>query len=263
MSLPRVSCLMVTADRPQWVRQAVRCFQRQNWPNRELVVVDDGETDLSPMLAELPPDQVRYERIGRRPRLSLGALRNISLELATGEFCLQWDDDDWYHPDRIRVQMHYALQGYDAVLLRYTLVHLDLPTWRSRPFRAQIRRGTPGTILHRREAAIRYPDWARQEDTAYRDRWWSRRVRLLGREYAYLFIRCYHGRNTWELTHFLNRLRNHPLGCLGYGYARIRGSLWYHPAFRLSEAERASFALFSSDREVLRHEAELQREQSP
>ena len=39
---PLVSCLMVTKDRPGLARRAVRCFQAQRWPARELVIVDDG-----------------------------------------------------------------------------------------------------------------------------------------------------------------------------------------------------------------------------
>ncbi|MCS7082294.1 MAG: glycosyltransferase family 2 protein [Bacteroidetes bacterium] len=244
---------MVTADRPLWVRRAVRCFQWQTWPHRELVVLDDGQEDLSPILAELPPEQVRYERL-RGPRKPLGALRNLALELATGDYCIQWDDDDWYHPDRIRVQMRYALMGYEAVLLGHTLMHLDVPLWRKHPFRAWLPHGTPGTILHRRDLRMRYPEWARQEDTAYRDQWRSRRVRVLGRRYAYLFIRCYHGRNTWDLAHFLVRLRNHPLGYLAYWYARLRGSWAHHPAFRLSPQEQLAFAQFERDTQIVRQE---------
>ena len=39
---PLVSCVMPTADRRQWVPQAIRNFQQQNYPNRELLIVDDG-----------------------------------------------------------------------------------------------------------------------------------------------------------------------------------------------------------------------------
>jgi glycosyltransferase involved in cell wall biosynthesis len=42
---PRISCVMVTANRAAIARRAVRCFLDQSWSNRELVIVDDGSED--------------------------------------------------------------------------------------------------------------------------------------------------------------------------------------------------------------------------
>ena len=47
--LPLVSCVMPTANRRPYVAQAIRYFQRQDYPNKELVILDDGE-DTCPIL---------------------------------------------------------------------------------------------------------------------------------------------------------------------------------------------------------------------
>jgi hypothetical protein len=39
---PLVSCIMPTCDRLQFVPEAVRGFLKQDYPNLELVIVDDG-----------------------------------------------------------------------------------------------------------------------------------------------------------------------------------------------------------------------------
>ncbi len=54
----RVSCVMVTANRAALARRAVDCFLRQRWANRELVVVDDGEQDYTPLFADIPADRL-------------------------------------------------------------------------------------------------------------------------------------------------------------------------------------------------------------
>src|SRR5262245_50450534 len=100
-NLPKVSCVMVTANRKALCRRAVRCFERQSYPNRELVVVDDGEQDLSEVLYSLSDRHVIYRRISPSADNVLGRLRNLALETATGTVIAQWDDDDWYHPERL------------------------------------------------------------------------------------------------------------------------------------------------------------------
>ena len=47
----RVSCLMPTRDRPELVRFALEMFHRQDHPDRELVVVDDGVESVESLVA--------------------------------------------------------------------------------------------------------------------------------------------------------------------------------------------------------------------
>jgi len=96
---------MPTADRAEWVQQAVRCFQRQDYPQRELVIVDDGARSVAGLL---PTDsRIRYHRT--EPGRSLGAKRNLACELARGEILCHWDDDDWHAPWRLRYQVRSLL----------------------------------------------------------------------------------------------------------------------------------------------------------
>jgi glycosyltransferase involved in cell wall biosynthesis len=252
---PLVSCLTVTANRVKLARRAIECFLAQSWPNRELIIVDDGAEDYRGMLEEAmaaapqgavrPP--IRYERIVHNPVRRLGELRNMTLDLSRGDYCMQWDDDEWYHPDRIARQVE-TLEGAGSAagicLLRDTLMHLDTPEFAQRPYRSSLRRGTPGTILHRR-TNVRYPNVARGEDSLFRDRLTkdSRVVVMDGQ--AHLFIRCFHGQNTWDRRHFVERLHYTWRDKLAYLMAtRVRGNLFSHPAFDLTAAERASVAAF-------------------
>src|SRR5699024_3431283 len=79
-NLPKVSCLTVTANRRNLIRRAVRCFQNQSYPNKELVVIDDGEEDLEEVLQILPSGDLNYIKLTSQPGNTLGKLRNRSLE---------------------------------------------------------------------------------------------------------------------------------------------------------------------------------------
>jgi glycosyltransferase involved in cell wall biosynthesis len=108
---PLVSCIMPTCDRLQFVPEAVRCFQRQDYPSLELIVVDDGAQPVRPLL---PPDP-RIRLISLPEKQCIGAKRNIACASAHGELIVHWDDDDWYPRDRVSLQAE-ALERTGAVI---------------------------------------------------------------------------------------------------------------------------------------------------
>ena len=242
---PLVSCLMVTRNRRDLARRAVECFASQTWTHRELVIIDDGDEDYTGMLAPFleAGHRIVYERRLADPRVLLGALRNHAIERSTGAWCIQWDDDEWYHPDRIAVQMGAVAGDATAVALRWTLMSVEPDGRAPLAFRSDTGIATPGTVLHRRDAA-RYPNLARGEDSVF-----LRRLRdagelvVLGKEHAYLFVRCFHGSNTWSESHFVARLHRRPADWPAYATARWwHRDLTRHPACELSPREVATIA---------------------
>jgi glycosyltransferase involved in cell wall biosynthesis len=97
---------MPTADRRPLVSQAIRHFLRQDYPHRELIILDDG----SDCVADLIPQdaRIRYLRLDRK--LSMGLKHNLACEKACGEIIVHWDDDDWISPRRISYQVHELRQ---------------------------------------------------------------------------------------------------------------------------------------------------------
>jgi glycosyltransferase involved in cell wall biosynthesis len=99
---------MASGDRPQFLARAIRCFQRQRYASRELIVVDDGE---QPAQALIPQDpRIRYLRLTQRT--ALGEKLNLAIEQAAGALVQKLDDDDWYAPDFLG-RMVAALRGRD------------------------------------------------------------------------------------------------------------------------------------------------------
>lgn len=238
---------MVTADRRRLCRRAIGCYNRQTYPNRELVVVDDGRQDLSPVLEKVPDDELTYIQLASDKDYVLGRLRNVALEAATGQLRAQWDDDDWYHPRRIETQAQYLEVGYDACCLHGTLMHVDAPEYADHPYIGYLENGVPGTIMHRSAPGIQYPEVRREEDSAYLNKWMERRYALITSE-THLFIRCFHGDNTWCKKHFLTRIRNTIPDAISYAWHRyICGDLFQHPRFQISEKDRKAFEQYQED----------------
>lgn len=134
-----LSAIMVL-DQPQRVRLArvaVESFMRQTYADRQLIIVNgSGEkvtTREHPMLVEV-------EVMGGP---SIGALRNVGIEKAAGDWLMIWDDDNWSHPHRITFQMAHRVPAMCCVLRFETRVDV------LRSFASPIENtnGVPGTIM--------------------------------------------------------------------------------------------------------------------
>ena len=125
MKTPIISAIAPTANRGIFVPQTVSLFVVQDYPNAELLIIDDG-TD--PVHDLLPPDpRIRYIRL--HSRHTIGAKRNIACREARGDIILHWDDDDWYAPWRISYQVNELLRR-DAQICGLDRLHYYEPKTR-------------------------------------------------------------------------------------------------------------------------------------
>jgi ADP-heptose:LPS heptosyltransferase/2-polyprenyl-3-methyl-5-hydroxy-6-metoxy-1,4-benzoquinol methylase len=155
-ALPLVSCIMPTADRRAHVPSAIAHFLAQDYPRKELVILDDGDDAVQDLIP--PNPAVRYFR--SQPRAVLGEKRNRLCALSRGEIIVHWDDDDWHAPGRLSYQVG-SLLGSDAMLCGITRpLFLDPVARRAWEYvyPASGRSWLSGsTLCYRREAALRRP----------------------------------------------------------------------------------------------------------
>ncbi len=96
-----VSCIMPTTNRRGFVPRAIRLFLQQDYPHRELVILDDGDDPVEDLIPADP--RIRYVYDGQAQ--TLGAKRNHACDQARGEIIVHWDDDDWMAQDWLSVQV--------------------------------------------------------------------------------------------------------------------------------------------------------------
>jgi glycosyltransferase involved in cell wall biosynthesis len=194
---------MPTRDRPDLAAQAARYFLTQDYPNRELVIVDDGPPGLAPHL----PDDRRIRHVQTGQLRTIGAMRNQACQLAHGQVLAQWDDDDWYGPQRLSRQARPILEGRADLTALRDPVMFDLPAWRfwkcstqlhRRLFVRDVHGGT--LVFHRRvwDRVSQYPDVSLAEDAAFLEQAVLRGCRLepIAAERIFLYVR--HDTNTWR-----------------------------------------------------------------
>jgi glycosyltransferase involved in cell wall biosynthesis len=118
---PLISCLCLTVPgRAKLLLDAVQCFTRQTYPNRELLIVCDPGHAIETAAIVKPHDGLRA-RIAVIPtelKLLIGSKRNVGCAYATGEYIAVWDDDDYSGPLRLQHQLA-ALQASDKAVTTY------------------------------------------------------------------------------------------------------------------------------------------------
>jgi glycosyltransferase involved in cell wall biosynthesis len=207
---PLVSCIMPTYNRRAFVALALRGFLSQEYPNKELLIVDDGTDPVRDLVEGMP--SVHYLRLTRRG--SIGGKRNLACREARGEIIAHWDDDDWYGPERLRYQAAPILSG-DADLSglenSYMLDICSGQFWAmSRELHRRMFEGDihGGTLMYRRaflEQGLRYPEVNLAEDALLIRRALAGGKRLARLDNPALFIYMRHRKNAWrfEPGHFL------------------------------------------------------------
>lgn len=193
----KVSGLMLTGKSPareRLAKAAVRCFLRQSYPCHELIIVNHGsyrvlDDDLLALSAE---SGVRVTESSIQKK-SMGLMRQIALEKASGDICIQWDDDDISLPNRVETQVRPIASGkVEATFLR-TIINWCAQTNSARVGTNRIpSAGIDGTIAFRKRPGVAYRDMPeRKEDCDFRRNFKS----FEAMDGAYLYVRVIHGDN--------------------------------------------------------------------
>ncbi|WP_082036085.1 glycosyltransferase family 2 protein [Pedobacter lusitanus] len=194
MSSPRISCIMPTADRENFIPLAVGYFLNQDYRDVELIIVDDGKKSVKDML----PDHRRIRYFYVEPLGSIGNKRNFACDKAKGEIIMHWDDDDWYAYDWISRQLE-VLENCNADICGLNDITFFSPLtgkyWRhtdqnkDRPYIAG------ATMAYRKKFWEKHPFKDVQIGEDY-DYVWNSGATVFAHDYTQGFIATLHARNT-------------------------------------------------------------------
>jgi glycosyltransferase involved in cell wall biosynthesis len=98
----KVTIGIPTYNREMWIANAIESALGQTWPDKEVIVVDDGSTDRTAEICARYSDRITFVR---QDHLGGNAARNHILRLAKGDWLQYLDDDDYLLPDKLEVQL--------------------------------------------------------------------------------------------------------------------------------------------------------------
>jgi len=100
---PRVSIIIPCRNGGAWLAEAIESGLGQSWPNLQIIVVDNGSTDSSLIVAK--SYEARGVTVLTCERVGASAARNVGLAHADGDLIQFLDADDLLDTDKIRLQV--------------------------------------------------------------------------------------------------------------------------------------------------------------
>ena len=101
VELPVVSVVVSTHNGARHVAQTIRCVLAQDFTNFEIVVVDDGSTDDTVNVVQ---GFVPHVRLIQQANQGVSTARNQGLRASQGRYVCFLDQDDFWHPAKLRLQ---------------------------------------------------------------------------------------------------------------------------------------------------------------
>lgn len=101
----RVTVYIPTRNRVDLLRQALASVEAQTYPDIEVIVVDDGSDDDTAAYLASYASRHSFRWFRNETPQGANAARNTAIRHAQGRFVTGLDDDDRFHPDRIRALM--------------------------------------------------------------------------------------------------------------------------------------------------------------
>lgn len=128
---PLVSILIPAFNAGKWIADAINSALTQTWPNKEVIVVDDGSRDETLSIARSYSS--KEVKVVSQENQGAAAARNQAYALCQGDY-IQWlDADDLLRPDKIAKQMKAVEHGKGP----RTLLSSAFGTFMHRPHKAR------------------------------------------------------------------------------------------------------------------------------
>ena len=122
----KVSVIIPVYNVEQYLSKCLDSITTQVYKNLEIIVVDDGSTDNSSgVIKKFQKKDQRIKTIIQENK-GLSAARNIGIEIASGDFIMFVDSDDWISTDTIKEAVDLIEnQKADLVFWSYIKEYLD------------------------------------------------------------------------------------------------------------------------------------------
>lgn len=130
-NVPMVSVIVLTCNRNEFANFALENIAQQDYPNLEVIVVDDGTSKLNPVSSVktvFDKHRLSIRIVSLHGQLTIGEKRNIAVAESMGEIIVHWDDDDIFTNNRVSSQVFPILLGKTDITMIYHSLFANLPS---------------------------------------------------------------------------------------------------------------------------------------
>lgn len=120
---PKISAMMLTHNRKNWLRGAIKGILNQTYKDFELIIIDNASTDgTKEMVEEFDDERITYIR--NKKNLYPSAV-NQMINLANGEYIAICDDDDISLPERFEKSVEFLEKNLDVAMIGGAVIYID------------------------------------------------------------------------------------------------------------------------------------------
>jgi glycosyltransferase involved in cell wall biosynthesis len=112
--MTEVTVIIPTYNRSKRVCRAVSSVIDQTYKDFEIIVIDDASTDDT--IEKLKDFGDRIKIIIHHENKGVSAARNSGIKKATGKFIALLDSDDYWMPEKLRIQISFFNENPEAVI---------------------------------------------------------------------------------------------------------------------------------------------------
>ncbi|MEJ7136634.1 glycosyltransferase family 2 protein [Vibrio paracholerae] len=133
-SAPKVSVIMPVYNTELYVERAMISLMEQTLDDVQFIIIDDGSKDnslniIKQVINRYPERQRQVTLISRENR-GVAASRAQGMELATGDYVIHLDSDDWAELNWLEAMYTKAIEeNADVVVCNYHAVYIDKSTY--------------------------------------------------------------------------------------------------------------------------------------
>ena len=127
-----ISVIIPVYNVEDYLVRSVDSVLNQTYRNLEIILVDDGSTDMSGAMCDSFAEQDERIKVIHKKNGGLSDARNAGLEVATGDYIGYIDSDDWAEPDMFEMMLtNCEKYGADVAACRYSRVFKDFTSNKS------------------------------------------------------------------------------------------------------------------------------------
>lgn len=97
----RISVIIPVYNTERWLKECVESVLSQTYHDIEILLIDDGSTDSSPMLCDFYAKTYPQVKVQHQMNQGLSAARNTGLDMASGSYIFFLDSDDFLEKDAL------------------------------------------------------------------------------------------------------------------------------------------------------------------
>ena len=114
---PIISVYIVNKNYDKYLKQAIKSVLAQSFKSKELIIVDDGSTDLSRDIIDKYKKKNLCRVIYNKSSKGLIRSSNIAIKVARGEYVVRLDADDYFDPNALSVLYDTILKEKNIALV--------------------------------------------------------------------------------------------------------------------------------------------------